>query len=95
MHTLDMPNDMTIYTAAKQKQQLLAFIESGDELCLNLSEVEELDTAGVQLLLLAQREATQAEKQLQFINPGPVVVDMLNLANLTEALGIAVPEQAL
>lgn len=93
MHTLDMPIDMTIYTAASQKQQLLTFIESGTELSLNLSDVAEIDTAGVQLLLLAQREAVRENKSLQFINPSQVVQNIIALADLTETLGFNLPEQ--
>jgi anti-sigma B factor antagonist len=56
---------MTIYQAADHKRELLAALAGaaeGDTLELDLSEVDEMDTAGLQLLVLAAREAQKAGK---------------------------------
>jgi anti-sigma B factor antagonist len=87
MQTLDIKGEMTIYTAAEQKDQLLAFIESGHALEINLSQVSELDTAGLQLLILAKQEAVHSQKKLRFIMHSDAVLDVLELANLTSAFG--------
>jgi anti-sigma B factor antagonist len=87
MQTLDITGEMTIYTAAEQKDQLLAFIGSGKTLEINLSQVSELDTAGTQLLILAKQEAARANKQLRFSMHSNAVLDVLELANLTTVFG--------
>lgn len=87
MQTLDITGEMTIYTAAEHKDQLLAFIESGHALEINLSQVSELDTAGLQLLILAKQEAVHSQKKLRFIMHSNAVLDVLELANLTSAFG--------
>jgi anti-sigma B factor antagonist len=87
MQTFEINGEMTIYTAAEQKQQLLAFIESGQELEINLAQVSELDTAGTQLLILAKQEATRKQKQLRFVMHSNAVLDVLELANLTATFG--------
>jgi anti-sigma B factor antagonist len=87
MKTLDITGEMTIYTAAEQKAQLLAFIESGKSLEINLSQVSELDTAGTQLLILAKQEAAHAKKKLRFVMHSNAVLDVLELANLTAVFG--------
>jgi anti-sigma B factor antagonist len=87
MQTLDITGEMTIYTAAEQKGQLLAFIESGQSLEINLSQVSELDTAGTQLLILAKQEAARAQKKLRFVMHSNAVLDVLELANLTTVFG--------
>jgi len=87
MQTLDITGEMTIYTAAEQKQQLLAFIESGSSLEINLSQVSELDTAGTQLLILSKQEAARAQKNLRFVMHSNAVLDVLELANLTTMFG--------
>lgn len=87
MKTLDIKGEMTIYTAAEQKGQLLEFIESGDSLEINLSQVNELDTAGTQLLILAKQEAARAKKNLRFVMHSNAVLDVLELANLTAVFG--------
>jgi len=87
MQTLDIKGEMTIYTAAEQKTQLLAFIESGHALEINLAQVNEIDTAGTQLLILAKQEAARTQKNLRFVMHSNPVLDVLELANLTTAFG--------
>lgn len=50
---------MTIYEAARDRQDLLAALRARVPLAVDLSGVEEIDTAGVQLLVLARREAAR------------------------------------
>ncbi len=52
---LQIVGDMTIYAAADLQQQLLDALMTGAELEVDLSQVSELDTAGVQQLLFAAR----------------------------------------
>jgi anti-sigma B factor antagonist len=87
MNKLNIIGEMTIYTAAEQKNQLLAFIESGHTLEINLSAVSELDTAGVQILLLARQEADRAQKKLRFVMHSDATIDVLELANLSSLIG--------
>jgi anti-sigma B factor antagonist len=87
MQTLEINGEMTIYTAAAQKQELLSFIESGSTLEINLSQVSELDTAGTQLLILAKKEASRKQKKLRFVMHSNAVLDVLELANLTATFG--------
>lgn len=87
MQTLAIEDELTIFTAAEQKSALLAFVNSGDDLEIDLAKVAEIDTAGLQLLILAKREAAQADKKLRFVMHSKVVLDILELANLTTTFG--------
>lgn len=87
MQTLEITGEMTIYTAAEQKQQLMSFIKSGKALEINLSQVSELDAAGTQLLILAKQEAARTQKNLRFVMHSNAVIDVLELANLTTVFG--------
>jgi anti-sigma B factor antagonist len=87
MQPLEIKGEMTIYTAAEQKDYLLAYINSGSELEINLSEVSELDTAGTQLLVMAKQEAARKQKKIKFTMHSNAVLDVLELANLTTAFG--------
>lgn len=79
--------EMTIYTAADLKQPLLALLTHDAEIELDLAEVSEIDTAGVQLLLLAKREARRLGKSLRFVNHSQAVVECLDLCDLTAVFG--------
>jgi anti-anti-sigma factor len=87
MQPLDIKGEMTIYTAAEQKDQLLAYLNSGSELEINLSEVSELDAAGTQLLVLVKQEAARKQKKLRFTMHSNAVLEVLELTNLTAAFG--------
>ncbi|MCQ8182958.1 STAS domain-containing protein [Methylomonas sp. SURF-1] len=87
MQTLTIEDELTIFTAAEQKNNLLSFLNSGDDLEINLSQVTEMDTAGLQLLVLAKREAARTGKTLRFVMHSKAVLDILELANLTTAFG--------
>jgi anti-anti-sigma factor len=87
MQTLAIKGEMTIYTAAEQKSELLTFIESDNDLEINLSEVSELDTAGTQLLILAKHEAAREQKNLRFVMHSNAVFEVLELTNLNAVFG--------
>lgn len=87
MQTLTIENELTIFTAAEMKAGLLTFLHSGGELEIDLSQVAEIDTAGLQLLILLKREAAQTGKALNFIMHSRAVLDILELANLTSTFG--------
>lgn len=84
---LAIENELTIFTAFDQKGSLLNFLDSGDELEIDLSQVTEMDTAGLQLLILIKREAAKSGKSLRFAMHSKVVMEILELANLTTAFG--------
>lgn len=87
MQTLTIQDELTIFTAAEQKSALLAFLNTDDQLEIDLSKIDEMDTAGLQLLILIKREAAQLGKSLSFVMHSKVVLEILELANLTTAFG--------
>ena len=87
MPTLAIEGELTIFTAAQQKPKLLKFLNKGKQLEVNLAGVTEIDTAGLQLLILIKREAARAGKVLSFVMHSNVVLETLELANLTSTFG--------
>ena len=47
MSSLVIEDELTIFTALEQKNRLMGFLNSGTELEIDLSKVEEIDTAGL------------------------------------------------
>lgn len=81
--------EFTIYTAAESKQQLMDILHEHSALDIALDGVEEIDTSGVQLLLLVQREARTLGKTLSLSGASPAiqeVIDLLDLAELNAAV---------
>lgn len=79
--------EMTIYTAETQRRQLEAYLASGQQLELDLSQVSEIDSAGLQLLIWLKNQAAQADKTLNFVMHSPAIVQVLELTNLSAYFG--------
>lgn len=77
---------LTIYVAADAKAQMQAVLAEARSLELDLGNLEEIDTAGVQLLLMFKREALRANKPIVFRNHSPAVRAALDLLNLAAEL---------
>ena len=84
---LAIAQDMTIYHAAEQKTQLLEALAQGQTLELDLSQVAEMDTAGLQLLLLAKREARKGNKEVKLIAHSPAVRELIEFTHLAGHFG--------
>lgn len=79
--------ELTIYTALELKEKLLAGLAEAEELELDLSEVSEIDAAGLQLLVMIKQEAAVLGKVVRFTGHSPVVVDLLDLSGLAGFFG--------
>lgn len=79
--------ELTIYTALDLKATLLAGLAANEELELDLSGVEEVDAAGLQLLVMIKQQATASGKALRFTGHSPVVLDLLDLSGLAGFFG--------
>jgi len=77
-----MEGPMTIYEAAENKRMLLEALGRASELEIDLSGVTEMDTAGIQLLLLAKREAAKAGKAVRLTAHSPASLDAIDLCDL-------------
>lgn len=84
---LTLQEDLTIYQALEQKKQLLDALNAADELELDLAQVAEIDTAGLQLLILAKREAQNAGKKLTIVAHSQSVRAVIDFCNLAATLG--------
>lgn len=84
---LAIEQDLTIYHAMEQKQQLIEALERAEALELDLSQVAEMDTAGLQLLMLAKREAGRMNKQLSIVKHSQVVRQTIDFCNLAAFFG--------
>jgi anti-sigma B factor antagonist len=79
--------EMTVHGAAALKEELLAaFVRHPRADRLDLSDVSEFDTAGLQLLLTARRQVAGDGRDLRLVAPSNVVRETLILCHLTALL---------
>ena len=86
-----LAQDLTIYHALEHKDALLDALSTTDELLLDLAQVGQIDSAGLQLLILLSKEAQRAGKSVRFIAPSQAVSDVIELCNLAAEFGAAPP----
>ena len=84
---LSLCDDLTIYHALEQKATLLDALDHTDDLELDLSPVAEIDTAGLQLLILLKKEAQRSGKRLSIVAHSQSVCAVIDFCNLAAELG--------
>jgi anti-anti-sigma factor len=87
MTHMTVQGEMTIYSAAELAALWLPWLTDAQSWQLDLAGVAEMDGAGLQLLLLAQRELSAAGASLHLIAQSPAVQQVLNLCQLTMQFG--------
>lgn len=86
---LSIAGELTIFTAAANKTRLIEAICDGSdaELEVDLADVTEIDTAGLQLMVLAKREAAALGRTLRFSGHSTAVLDIIDLTGLAGFFG--------
>lgn len=85
--------ELTVYTCRELKPQLLEQLTAHPEAAtLDLSRVIAIDTAGLQLLMVARQHARDGGRELRIRNPSQVVSEVLELCCLGEWLAPAAKE---
>lgn len=84
---LAVTDDLTIYHALDLKPKLLDALANTQELELNLSQVSEMDTAGLQLLILLKKEALRAGKCVRIVAHSQAVSSLIDFCNMAAEFG--------
>ena len=91
-HLITLAAEQTISQAQAVPQQLAAALREHAQLEVDLSQIEEIDSAGAQVLLWLHRAAQQQSCQLRLSHPSPAVrgfIRLLGLQQLHSALEAA------
>ena len=84
--------ELTIYRAAELAAEMraaLAEVPGGGAFELDLSEVTEMDCAGVQLLIAARRSAQESGRTLRVAGSSPAVAEVFQTLQLASHFGDA------
>lgn len=83
---LKIDGDLNIYNVAESHESLLEFVDNFKAFEIDMSSVNEIDTAGIQLLLQLKRKADQEERSMQLSACNEQVCDLLDLYQLQDWL---------
>ena len=84
---LHIEGEMNIYRAEELKQMLIEPLQNAVQLEVDLSAVTDIDSVGVQLLMLAKRTAKTMRGELRLVGHSPAVLDVFELLNLAAYFG--------
>lgn len=82
-----LDGELSIYHAADLMPSLLEALERSTEMELHLGAVSEIDTAGLQLLLMLEQEAERKGKPFRLSDHSLAMVEMMQLFDLTGFFG--------
>jgi anti-sigma B factor antagonist len=85
--SLRLAGALTIYTVAEARNEIPDRMAKHGAQVLDLSGIEELDTAGVQLLLWLKRDLASRGSGLALVRHSPAVVEVLDQLKLTVVFG--------
>lgn len=86
-HRMLFGRDLTIYGALEIKHDLLEQVAQHVHLELDLSGVGEIDTAGIQLLILAKRESVRRGGTLRIVAHSQAVHELIDFYNIAGYFG--------
>ena len=86
---LTIAGEFNIFTAAAMKKRLLDTLAKGNaaEIEIDLSDVTEIDTAGLQLMIMTKREAAHRNIGVRFSGHSGPVLELIDLCDLTRFFG--------
>jgi anti-sigma B factor antagonist len=93
VHRLVFDGEMTIIRASDHHQRLSRYLSEGRDFEIQLSGVTDLDTTGLQLLLLARRESQRLGVGVSFRYPSQAVQNALAIVHLGPDLDALPPQE--
>lgn len=85
-----LEEDVSIVQVAVLKEAWLPMLDSGKDIDINASAVEDIDTAGLQLLLSLVKTAKDSGRSVTWESPSEAVINAVKETSLRDALGIQI-----
>lgn len=85
---VQLSGSLTIYQARDLQAALLEAFRQGTAIAADLADVQEIDAAGLQLLVALARSCSSVGLALQFTGPSPAVIEALHWSGLAGELGL-------
>jgi len=86
MH-LSIEGELTIFRAQEIREAILPVIAASEEIEIDLTNVTEVDAAGMQLLVSSKIEAFLRGKSLRYSGHSKAILEMIDLCDLGAFFG--------
>lgn len=85
---LSFSGDLNIYSIAAIKEQVQKALEFATRVSLDLRDIEEIDTSGLQLLVALKKEMNARDIQLDVIHLGAAITPIFSLCEFERSFGL-------
>lgn len=86
MQELALPEELTIYNVSSLREEMLELLAGKEDLVLDGSQVQEIDAAGVQLLLSLEKTTLREDFTVQLTDITAEGEEILEAAGVKELL---------
>ena len=86
--SLYIDGELTIYTAQEYRQSIIAGFDTNKNLEVDLTEVEEIDTSGLQILSAMSKELAENGNEMKIIAASNVANDAIQASHLMTASAV-------
>lgn len=86
--SLYIDGELTIYTAQEYRQSIIAGFDTNKNLEVDLTEVEEIDTSGLQILSALSKELAENGNEMKIIAASNVANDAIQASHLMTASAV-------
>ena len=84
---IKLPENLTIHHIETHFNELnRLFNDAGDEIIMEASDIETIDTAGLQTLLILIKNASEDGKKIAWLNPSDILKHSADKLGLTQDL---------
>jgi anti-sigma B factor antagonist len=83
-------DEMTIYNVLEHKDKLYPYLKNEHGLQVDLSNVSEIDSAGMQLLIFLKYQSDIEKKEITFIEHSESVMEVINIFNFSSFFDVPV-----
>ena len=81
---ISLVGDIKIYEAMNNKQEMFSELESYQSLKLDISQIEDIDASGLQLLILLRKEVKERNIPFELVAMSTPVLKLLELYRLKD-----------
>lgn len=80
---LEIGNSLSIFDAAMLHEKIIEVYKNSDVVEIDLKDITNCDTAGIQLLYSLKKSSLNDGKELNILNPSSAVEDTLNRMSIS------------
>ncbi|HNY31606.1 MAG TPA: STAS domain-containing protein [Fibrobacteria bacterium] len=79
-----LSGELEISNVAEARDHLLQVVEAGTEATIDFSNLTEIDTSGIQLVLALRKHMSMNDRKCRIVHPSPSVAEAFELLGLLD-----------